>query len=67
VVSLCHNSDFVLVGAVGKYGPAPVLVHDHNYVATEVDTDHAWVDHSGSEPDNVDSEFEFEEVGLGNY
>jgi len=46
---------------VGKYGPAPVIVHDHNFVVIEVDTDHVSVDHFGSEVDNS----ELEEVELG--
>jgi len=65
VVSLSHNSDFVLVGVVEKYGPVPVLVHDHSYVATEVDTAHVSVDHFGAEVGN--SELEEVELESGNY
>ena len=52
---------------MGKYGPAPVIVHDHNLVVIAVDIAHVSVDHFGAEPDNVDSEFEGVELGSGNY
>jgi len=50
---------------VEKYGPVPVLVHDHSYVATEVDTAHVSVDHFGAEVGN--SELEEVELESGNY